>query len=103
MDVEFDPEKSARNERERGLPFDLVAELEWHRALIAIDDRQDYGEKRFVALLPMTGRVYVVCYTLRPVAGPAELPPAGQVRRIISFRKANKREERIYEQATTDR
>jgi uncharacterized DUF497 family protein len=102
MDVEFDPEKSARNERERGLPFDLAAELAWDRALIAVDDRKDYGEERFVALAPMAGRLYVVCYTFRPAPRPDRVPSVGQVRRIISFRKANEREEQIYEQATTD-
>ena len=101
MEVEFDPEKSARNERERGLPFALASELEWDGALIAVDDRQDHGEERFVALAPMAGRLYVVCYTIRPVAKPGRRPRAERVRRIISFRKANKREERIYEQATT--
>jgi len=39
----------------------------------------------------MKGRLYVVCYLIR-----------GDVRRIISFRKANKRGERAYEKATTD-
>jgi uncharacterized DUF497 family protein len=39
----------------------------------------------------MKGRLYVVCYVLR-----------GRVRRIISFRKANKQEGRIYAKATTD-
>ena len=77
--------------------------MEWDRALIAIDDRQDYGEERSVALAPRAGQLYVVCYTIRPIAGPGEPTGAGRVRRIISFRKANKREERLYEQATIDR
>ena len=89
---EFDPEKSARNERERGLPFELAAELDWRRALIRIDSRQDYGEARLVAIAPREGRLFVVCYVMR-----------GEVRRIISFRKANDREEKAYEQAATDR
>ena len=92
MEIEFDPEKSARNDRERGLPFDQAAELEWDRAVAFADDRQDYGERRFIALVPKGRRLFVVCYCDR-----------GQVRRIISFRKANKREERAYGQAITDR
>lgn len=91
MEIEFDPDKSAKNDKERGLPFERAAELEWDRALASADDRHDYGEQRIVALAPMQGRLYVVCYVVR-----------GRVRRIISFRKANKREERTYEQATTD-
>ena len=29
MNVSFDPIKSERNERERGLPFSLVAQFDW--------------------------------------------------------------------------
>jgi uncharacterized DUF497 family protein len=92
VDIEYDPEKSAKNARERGLPFDLAGEIEWHKAIVSIDRRFDYGEVRHVAIAPMRGRLYVICYQLR-----------GRKRRIISFRKANKREERIYAKATTDR
>ena len=92
MEIEFDPEKSAKNARERGLPFELAAELEWDKAYAFADDRRDYGEERIVALAPMGGRLYVVCYLIW-----------GEARRIISFRKANEREERAYEQATADR
>lgn len=92
MEIEFDPNKSAKNDKERGLPFERATELEWDRALAFADDRRDYGEQRIVVLAPMQGRLYVVCYVMR-----------GRVRRIISFRKANKQEERAYEQAITDR
>jgi len=91
MEIEFDPVKSAKNAKERGLPFDLAAELEWRKAVISIDDRFMYGEERRIAFAPMRGRLYTVCYVFR-----------GQVRRIISFRKANKREERLYAKATAD-
>jgi len=92
MEIEFDPAKSAKNARERGLPFELAAEIDWHRAFVATDNRFDYGEVRHVAIAPLRGRLYVVCYQLR-----------GRRRRIISFRKANKREERLYAKATTYR
>ena len=94
MEVEFDPEKSARNEAERGLPFERAADLDWSRALVAVDDRRDYGETRYVALVPLDGRLHFVCYV-----GTAD----PDTRRIISFRKANQKEERHYEQATHDR
>lgn len=92
MKIEFDPGKSAKNDRERGLPFEWTAELEWHRAVIVQDNRRDYGEERSIAYAPMRGRLHVVCFSVR-----------GDAFRIISFRKANKREEKIYDQATTDR
>ncbi len=92
MKIEFGPAKSARNAEERGLPFELAAELEWEKALIVQDRLRDYGEERLIAFAQLQGRLHVVCYVRR-----------GQFRRIISFRKANKREEQAYEQATTDR
>jgi uncharacterized protein len=67
------------------LPFELTAELDWSAARVRPDERRDYGEGRYVALVPMSGRLYAVCYRVRRDA-----------RRIISFRKANKREERAY-------
>ena len=92
MKIEFDPAKSAKNAQERGLPFELAAELDWDEALSFVDDRADYGERRVVAVAPMKGRLYVVCYTRR-----------GGVRRIISLRKANKREETAYAEASANR
>ena len=91
MEIDFDPAKSAKNARERGLPFDMAAELEWRRAIIFTDDRFMYGEERRIAFAPIRERLYAVCYVQR-----------GQVRRVISFRKANKRQERLYAKATAD-
>ena len=91
MELEFDSDKSAKNARERGLPFELAAELEWQRAVGFVDDRFMYGEERLIPFASLRGRLCAVCYVLR-----------GQVRRIISLRKANKREERLYAKATAD-
>jgi hypothetical protein len=33
--IEFDPAKSARNAKERGLSFELVADLDWNAAIKA--------------------------------------------------------------------
>ena len=81
MKIEFDPAKSARSAKERGLPFELTADLDWRAARVWLDQRRDYGEERYLALVPMTARLYAVC---------------SDARRIISFRKANKREEQLY-------
>jgi uncharacterized protein len=83
--IEFDPAKSAKNASQRGLPFELAAELDWTTARVRPDERREYGEERYLALVPMSGRLYAVCYCVR-----------GDARRIISFRKANKREEQAY-------
>jgi uncharacterized protein len=91
--IEFDPAKSARNAEERGLPFELAADLDWEAAHTIEDQRRSYGETRYLAFAPMQGRLYVVCFCIR-----------GDAFRIISFRKANRREERFYveEKAATD-
>ena len=91
MEIEFDPEKSARNAEARGLPFDLARDaFQWEEALILEDERRDYGERRFLAFAPMFGRLHVVCYCVR-----------GEARWIISFRRASKREEKLYGEAKT--
>lgn len=82
MKLEFDPVKSAENDRKRGLPFDMVAALDWSGALIEPDTRNNYGEERFIGYVPDdAGRLHMVCFTLR-----------GAWLRVISFRKANDRE-----------
>ena len=94
MKIEFDPAKSSRNARERGLPFELTADLDWDAAHTIEDQRQSYGETRYLAYAPMRGRLHVVCFCIR-----------GGAFRIISFRKANRREEKFYaeEKAALDR
>jgi uncharacterized DUF497 family protein len=50
------------------------------------DDRSDYGEPRFITLGKLEGRVVVVVHT-----------PRNDKTRIISMRKANEREQKIYQ------
>lgn len=88
MEIEFDPEKSARNVELRGLPFDLVADFDFDSALVARDTREDYGEDRFIAMGLIAARLHVLAYTMR-----------GDRLRVISLRKANAREVERYEQA----
>ena len=86
MPISFDPRKSERNIAERGLSFELVEEFEWDSALVVEDGRRDYGERRFQALGMITGRLHALVFT----------PRAGRVH-VISLRKANRREIRLYE------
>lgn len=71
---------------ERGLSFELVEEFEWDSALVVEDVRRDYGERRFQALGMIKGRLHALVFT----------PRAGRVH-VISLRKANRREIRLYE------
>jgi uncharacterized DUF497 family protein len=87
LDISFDPAKSERNERERGLTFSLVEQLDWSDAVIEEDDRKDYGERRYRVLGFIGDRLHAVVFT----------PRAGKVH-VISLRKANKREVKQHEQ-----
>ena len=86
-DISFDPAKSLRNEVERGLPFSLAFELEWTTALVNEDLRKDYGERRFLLLGHIHGRLHAMVFT-----------PRDDKAHIISLRKANAREVKHYEQ-----
>jgi uncharacterized DUF497 family protein len=91
MKIEYDPKKSDKNARERNLPFDLVADMEWETAHIEEDTRKEYREKRFVACSYLFGRFHTCCFT--PIAGGI---------RVISFRRGNQKEEKKYEKEAAD-
>jgi uncharacterized DUF497 family protein len=88
MFIEYDPAKNRWNMQERGLSFELANELDWETALIIEDTRRDYPEKRYVAAAFLHGRLHILCFT--PVPGGI---------RVISFRKANRREVKRYEES----
>ena len=86
MIIEFDPVKNQRNIRDRCLSFESVQNIDLTQAMIAVDDRYEYGETRFVALCHLDGRLHVLCFT-----------ETKNGIRIVSFRKANKREVARYD------
>jgi uncharacterized DUF497 family protein len=86
MDIEFDPNKRARNDQERDLPFTAVVAFDWETAMIQEDARHEYPERRFVAVGRIGQRLHVLCFT--PISGGI---------RVISLRKANPREVKRYE------
>ena len=85
----FDPEKDAANTQKHGVSLGNAQSFEWDTALTWPDTRRDYGEKRVVGLGYIGLRLMMVVYVDRPPEKPTQ-------RRIISLRKANKREERFY-------
>lgn len=90
MKIEFDPVKSQKNSDERLLPFNLVEELDWDAVIVVEDTRKAYPERRFEAIGPIGERLHVVVFTA--ITGGI---------RVISFRKANAREEKRYEKSRT--
>lgn len=90
MEIDFDPNKNARNIAERGLSFEQVVEFEFVSAKIWQDSRKPYPEMRFLALGYLGKRLHVLCFT-----------PISVGIRVISFRKANKKEGEKHELALT--
>lgn len=89
MIIEYDNTKNQQNIKSRKLPFDLVAEMDFSTAVVIEDTRKDYPEDRFVFTGLIKNRLHVACVT--PIEGGL---------RVISLRKANKREGIKYENQT---
>ena len=87
MRFEFDPGKDAFNQAKHGVSLVLAAELDWDSALVWVDGRFEYDELRMIALAPETAVLYYVAFVDR-----------GTVRRIVSLRRANRREVKHYVQ-----
>ncbi len=85
MRIEFDPTKDASNQLKHGVSLAMAAELDWDAAWVWVDERFEYNEMRMIALAPKTAILYYVAFVDR-----------GDVRRIISLRRANRREVKHY-------
>jgi uncharacterized DUF497 family protein len=85
VEFEWDRAKSVRNAEQRGLPFALAALLFDGPVLERVDTRRDFGEVR-VRAIGRAGETVLHCvYTDR-----------GGVRRIISLRRASRKERDAY-------
>jgi uncharacterized DUF497 family protein len=87
MQYEWDENKRLANLVRHKVDFVCAVDFEWDTALETVDDRFDYNEERWVALGLIDQVLHVMVYTCRP-------PKI----RVISLRKANKRERNFYEQ-----
>jgi uncharacterized DUF497 family protein len=85
MEIEFDPAKSERNRQARGFGFERASAFDFSTALIWIDSRNAYPETRYAALGLVDDRLHALVFT-----------EAKSGIRVISFRKANAREIRLY-------
>jgi hypothetical protein len=89
MDFEWDGAKDKQNKEKHGVSFEYVTRawldpyyLEWQ------DTRKNYGEARFIRLALIGNYLYFVSFTHRL-----------DIIRLISARRANKKEKKIYEAA----
>ena len=89
MQITFDPAKNALNIELRGLSFEQVVDFEFETATYRMDTRRDYGETRVRTFGYLDKRLHVLVFV-----------EADSGIRVISFRRANKREVKQYEQET---
>ncbi len=89
MKYEWDENKRAANLAKHDVDFINAENFDWSLAIETIDDRFNYGEVRWTALGLIGNRLHVLNYTVR-----------GENIRLISLRKANKREREYYEEKT---
>ena len=85
MNLEFDQVKRDKTLLERGLDFVRAVEVFDGLHFTGQDKRMDYEEDRFITVGWLDDDMIVMVWT-----------PRGEVRRIISMRKANDREKTLY-------
>lgn len=85
MAITFDPAKRALTLEHRGLDMADAGEVLDGPSLTFPDERQAYGEPRFITLGLLAGRMVFIAWT-----------PRDGGKRIISMRKANEREQKKY-------
>lgn len=92
MQFEWDEAKNAINIEKHGIDFADVHLVFGAPILIQLDERQEYGEERWIGIGLLAHFVIVVVYVERNV----------DVIRIISARNANKYERKRYEKFISD-
>lgn len=91
MRITFDPAKDASNQTKHGVSLALATQLEWEELLCRPDTRRDYGELREIGYAPIGDRLFCVVFVQR-----------GNELRVVSLRKANRREVIDYVQHDQD-
>ena len=86
MKITFDPAKDEANIAKHDISLNDANLIRWDTLIGKIDNRKDYSEICFKASAMIGKRVYCIVYLDR-----------GEERRIISLRKANRREAINYE------
>lgn len=85
MRYQWDEAKSLANRSKHGIGFDVMERFEWDSALVFVDDREDYGELREVAIGFIGISLHYLVFTRHD-----------EVIRVISLRRATNREKQRY-------
>lgn len=88
MDITFDPAKDAINIAKHGVSLASAEQIEWETLWGFEDTRANYGEIRIIGFAYIGVRLHCVVFTDR-----------GDTRRVISLRKANRKEIERYAEA----
>jgi len=86
MKYEWDEAKKQKNFAKHGLSFEDAQQVFSGPCVTFEDDRFAYGEERFITLGLLDGRLVVITHA-----------PRDEGTRIISMRKGNRREQKIYQ------
>ncbi|MGB8013460.1 MAG: BrnT family toxin [Terriglobales bacterium] len=86
MKYEWDEAKNRKNLAKHGLSFEDAEEVFAGPCVTFEDDRFAYGEERLITLGRLAGRLVVIAHA-----------PHDEGTRIISMRKGNRREQKIYQ------
>jgi uncharacterized DUF497 family protein len=88
--ISWDRHKDVSNRRKHGVSFDVAAYVFLDPGRIEVyDDREDYGEDRWITIGGVGSALLVVVYTVRDLEG--------ETIRLISARKANAKERETYQ------
>ena len=87
-DIEFEWDEAKRdgNLTKHGVDFSQAEKFDFETSFTREDERDAYGEQRFVSIGMIKKRLHVMVWCYR-----------GSTIRVISLRKANKRERTSYE------
>ena len=86
LEFEWDDEKDRANRAKHGISFEEASGIFDGPVFTAPDEREDYGEERFISIGRLSGLVVVVV---------VHTDREGRIR-LISARKANRKERHAY-------
>ena len=86
MNVEFDSAKEALNRRKHGVSLKRAARFDFDSCLYIVDDSQDYGEVRLIAIGFLASTLYTLVFS----------PRGEDAIRAISLRKSSTSERNRY-------
>lgn len=89
MELEYDESKNQKNIIERGLPFSMIEDFDFEKAIFQQDERISY-ENRIISTSLIVDDIYTIVFTRRI-----------HKIRIISFRIASRKERKTWLAAQT--